>query len=579
MDPHEKLQSGAVISKMKSRPLPPPPRPPRDKQGRKGDSVEGKSKDDQPPEDHDDKHGGALPILRGENSFNENEVQSPEESSHMIRTVPRLQADDSFNDSDVSRRETHPLESGESFGDDYKIEEVDAYVQTDPLPDDFQLEELEITEDMRTITPTMYRMLEDSIHREHESVPSGHSTRPETPSIEQELQRIRDARPSSRHSHTSRTPSRPTTPALIYVERKISTPLTVGEQVEASLTAHPVELDFDELTGNVIVSPVVSDRTVQHVEDQKTEEPAFEKKTSPVLQEASKPVPLSLETPVVEEQRLPMEEPIIVAVRREPPMQRHQPAEPPTLQEPTQQEPLKQQQEQHPAKDEPVIQQEPTPHVLQSDQPLHLSSLSVDRLSVNELQASKISVSELESSAINSREIQCQSGNLNIKSIEIPPGFIEEIVERVSRIQREPVQATEEVSIPSPSFQKISSPVSTQTVVEEEHLEREVEQPIPPPRRPRPQEVEPLEPTPPSILNLSGQLVSACGSEISRQSRSFMTFLRSASKDERRRDLHFVLFVFIIIIAGLFMIGMDHSDRNIHHHHWDFFNPPKNGGP
>lgn len=547
----KKLQSGEVLSKMKDRPLPAPPRPPREKVRKSGEPFKGSDPsqdDDENQDDNDDKGGSA------------------------VRAT--LETADSFTDNE------------------YKIEEVDVSCQTDPLPDDFQLEELEITDDMRTITPTMYRESSHLNEIHGESHVSERFSRPETPSIEQELQRIREGRPSSRHSinASSRTPSRPTTPALVYVERKITTPLLNNEeQIEASLTAHQVEIDFDEETGNVIVTGLISERPASHREERKEEDilKSLEEHIIPtVVKEEPKPETRKKEEPeikVMHEHKVeqvqndpkPIEEPIIEAVRA--PIRPEPIVRPP---EPVPEVVLEQQvpiitQQVDPTPVTPIIpqpQQQQPLQQLSPDQPLHLSNLSVDRLSVNELQASKISVSELDSSTINSHEIQCQSGNLSMRSIEIPPGVIEEIVERVNRVQKEQADRQSPISIPPPSFYQLSSEPQQQTPA------APTEEPVAPPRRARhapPTDDQPSEP--PTILSLTGQLANACGSELSRHGSNLMNYLRSISKDENRRDMHFVLFVLIIIIAGLFMIGMDHSDRTIHHHHWDFFNPPKNG--
>lgn len=546
---------------MKDRPLPAPPRPPREKTRKSEEPFRGsdlpsqhpsQDENDENPDDHDHKGGSA------------------------VRAI---------------------LETADSFtSNEYKVEEIDVSCQTDPLPDDFQLEELEITDDMRTITPTMYR---ESIHMGKSHVNERFS-RPETPLIEQELQRIREGRPPSRHSMnaSSRTSSRPTTPALVYVERKITTPLLDdGEQIEASLTAHQVEIDFDEETGNVIVHGMISERpTSSRVEERKEEDVLKLIEDEIVRAEPPKSVTRKEEEPevkavhehkveTVQHEPKPVEEPVVIAVRApirpQPIVQLPEPEVEIVLeQEPPQ---ITHQSVEQPAIVTPIIpQQQPSLQQLSaSDQPLHLSNLSVDRLSVNELQASKISVSELDSSTINSREIQCQSGNLSMRSIEIPPGVIEEIVERVNRIQKEQ-QADRQspISMPPPSFYQLSSePAQTQP----SPTTTTTEEPVAPPRRARAQvphatDDQAASEQRPTILSLTGQLANACGTELSRHGSNLMNYLRSFNKDENRRDMHFVLFVLIIIIAGLFMIGMDHSsDRTVHHHHWDFFNPPKNG--
>lgn len=80
----------------------------------------------------------------------------------------------------------------------------------------------------------------------------------------------------------------------------------------------------------------------------------------------------------------------------------------------------------------------------------------------------------------------------------------------------------------------------------------------------------------PSIPTLGGQLIRACGNSIRETGDELMTILRASSKDENKRDLHIALIILIVIVAGLMALGMS-AERDVHHHHWDYFNPPGNG--
>lgn len=80
----------------------------------------------------------------------------------------------------------------------------------------------------------------------------------------------------------------------------------------------------------------------------------------------------------------------------------------------------------------------------------------------------------------------------------------------------------------------------------------------------------------PSIPALGGQLIRACGNSIRETGDELMTILRASSKDENKRDLHIALIILIVIVAGLMALGMS-AERDVHHHHWDYFNPPGNG--
>ncbi|XP_058838863.1 trichohyalin [Topomyia yanbarensis] len=81
----------------------------------------------------------------------------------------------------------------------------------------------------------------------------------------------------------------------------------------------------------------------------------------------------------------------------------------------------------------------------------------------------------------------------------------------------------------------------------------------------------------PSIPTLSRQLIRACGSSIRQTGDDLMTILRASSKDEKKRDLHIALIILIVIVAGLMALGMS-AEKAVHHHHWDYFNPPGNSG-
>ncbi|XP_065077200.1 uncharacterized protein LOC135700598 isoform X1 [Ochlerotatus camptorhynchus] len=81
----------------------------------------------------------------------------------------------------------------------------------------------------------------------------------------------------------------------------------------------------------------------------------------------------------------------------------------------------------------------------------------------------------------------------------------------------------------------------------------------------------------PSIPALSSQLIRACGTSIRDTGDELMTILRASSKDENKRDLHIALIILIVIVAGLMALGMS-GEKSVHHHHWDYFNPPGSSG-
>ena len=271
----------------------------------------------------------------------------------------------------------------------------------------------------------------------------------------------------------------------------------------------------------------------------------------------------------------------------------------------------------------PASESKPDEMFSQLPNRLHLSNLEIDNLSVCSLQAGRIVSSEIESNTIVTNELECKSShNLsNTKSIEFPPGFIEEIVERVRSAERAENQAA--VQTESVQQQK-ETPKSQKDKAEDNDA--------PPARPPLPVHFDYSEFTsavPPSfyqlrdfseeeavtqpqthrrrrhqkrkdstseedyqrehrsksrggasgdqsILSLGGQFARACGNALRDSGGQLMEILRASSKDENKRDLHIAIIILIIIVAGLVLMGM--GEKPVHHHHWDFFNPPDNHG-
>lgn len=86
-----------------------------------------------------------------------------------------------------------------------------------------------------------------------------------------------------------------------------------------------------------------------------------------------------------------------------------------------------------------------------------------------------------------------------------------------------------------------------------------------------------------SISELSGQLIRACGralnSSLNTAGNAMLDLIRglTQSQDEKQKDLSLVLVILIVIIACLMMLGLA-GDRSVHHHHWDYLNPPDHSG-
>lgn len=252
---------------------------------------------------------------------------------------------------------------------------------------------------------------------------------------------------------------------------------------------------------------------------------------------------------------------------------------------------------------------------------LHLSSLEIDNLSVCSLQAGRITASEIDSNTIVTNEFDCKiNSNLpNSRSIEFPPGFIDEIVERVRSASRaeqraelehqtpqsESVQQSNESqqqskdeppvrpplptqfhseysSVPPPSFYQLRDYSEDEALHQAPHRRRRHQT-----KRKDSTSEEDYQrdhrskggragTSDQSILGLGGQFARACGSALKESGDQMMAVLRASSKDENKRDLHIALIILIVICAGLILMGM--GDKSVHHHHWDFFNPPDNHG-
>ncbi|XP_049884841.1 uncharacterized protein LOC126379897 isoform X2 [Pectinophora gossypiella] len=78
----------------------------------------------------------------------------------------------------------------------------------------------------------------------------------------------------------------------------------------------------------------------------------------------------------------------------------------------------------------------------------------------------------------------------------------------------------------------------------------------------------------PTITEAGAQFIRVCHNSISRTLRHiFNSFMSYISGNEDKKDVQMALVIFLVLIAGLIMFGLSDS-RTVHHHHWEFFNPP-----
>lgn len=664
------LNSGNILNKMKYRPLPPPPRPPRERKQRK------------PFETSDDKYdrdGG------GERLF-----------------PTTLE--------DISRISSQDMED---------VEEVEAATQTDPLPDDFCCEEFEITDDMKVIEPSFGRRsktLEDILKEEQQAELDRAKQIADEECLSKGIQKFRDANQRS-YSERSRgstadrpkTPSsRPITPSAVVIERKIVLPTL---ETDATLIVRPVP---DNLPVPRIDS-LEEDSDTRYMED--TVDTEDERIVKEALrryrlldeerhQREASPPPAPTTATIESRYRYEIEDnefepellrrnenvPPVIPPRPEnqvedPPIEllldEDIPIPPPRRKSSasesvisvgqsvavTEMDTIREQQI-NPVPDPPI-------ELLQGGR-LHITELEVDNLSVGALQAGRILVSDLQAISLNSQDLECKSGNLVVKGIELPPGFIQDLVDRVVNSEREVIRAEqillqqqqqllqeqiqhrqqEELSQATQLLQQqqtsernsnktneTTSPADEpviHTINRDEQQQAPARPPPPPPQSLYPSDYAPYSIPPPSfyqlrnypdesdprlqlqqphspsatrrrrhhrrrddstseedyqreqrrsrhgtrspeptIADLSGQLLRACSSAIGQAGAHIMNLVRTRNKDENgnRPDINIGLIMCIVIVAVLMMLGMGSgNNRPVHHHHWDYFNPPENDG-
>ncbi|XP_050684131.1 uncharacterized protein LOC126979023 isoform X1 [Leptidea sinapis] len=141
----------------------------------------------------------------------------------------------------------------------------------------------------------------------------------------------------------------------------------------------------------------------------------------------------------------------------------------------------------------------------------------------------------------------------------------------------------------------VPSPLYFPRTSRERHISEDHPSPAPPTRRSKRKQAVPqsesssddgkVQPSPrrmpmpikghePTISEAGVQFFRVCHNSISRAVRniytSFMTYISGA---QDKRDVQMAMVICLVLIAGLIMFGLSDS-RAVHHHHWEFFNPP-----
>lgn len=556
---HKDLESGEVLSKMKDRPLPPPPRPPR------GSKKEKKKKSQDTEFDEDFKMEATI-------------------TSEMSPDYCKYQqtADE--------------------------IVEIEVSTQTDPLPDDVDFE-LGIDEHLDvSMSSSLRDIVDDDMLRS-----KSHSKAPESP---------RFSRPTSRSEKSFKLSdpkiselSKPnvgrTSPTVILVERRVSSPTRINEReeilTEASLTVQHIDIDESKIpdlpplpkSRNVLTEPKSSKNIV----------PSSDERALERVSDASREIQLdNLVT-----QRLQVRDLDVGRLN---------------------------------------VSELQASKILVSDiegmtlQVTELDSKS-GHISVSGIEFSQSVIDEIvkkfaeittshaasvqshDTSDYQRPESRSEQTQTDVPEPEIKVETKTSLVEDVSHTPSSSIRAEEQIQPPPPPprpagaddtavppqrppppdltpllysyLQDITLPPATfyanRSLRERpftEFHESQHQTPPPPTRRakrkpaaphtesssddsrprPSPRRMPPIRAHEPTITEAGAQFFRVCQNSISRTMRNiFHTFMSYISGTEDKKDMQMALVIFLVLIAGLIMFGLSDS-RTIHHHHWEFFNPP-----
>lgn len=582
---HKDLQSGEVVSKMKDRPLPPPPRPPRGSR---------KSKKDKGASDEPD-------------------------FFFLSEHEPKIES-----------ASTYPTEE-----DKAQIVEIEVSTQTDPLPDDVDFE-LGVDDNLDVSMSSSLRDIidEDSILNKN------HSKVAESPHFSRSTSRSEKSIKLSdpKISELSKSTIGRTSPTVILVERRVSSPTRINEReemlTEASLTVQHIDVEESQIP---VVPPLPMSRGVSG--DRKSTKniaPPIEERALERVTGVSSTRDVQLDN--LSTQRLQVKD-------------------------------------------------------LDVDR-LNVSELQASKILVSDIEGMTLQVSELDSKSghisVSGIEFsQTVIDEIVKKFAEITTTHAAAHIHDTSQpqrpISREEHTQTEEaqlqtiteklmleeqepVSLSQPQLKQTSETQSLQSSKPEEYLLPQTSQveekrhaPPPPPRpsiaddaavppqRPPPPDLTPLlysylqdlslpppslyasrglserpftefhesqhqTPPPPTrrikrkpaahhsesssdedrthpsprrmpppirghdqtIVEAGAQFFRVCHNSVSRTIRHMFNSLMSCiSGAEDKKDVQMALVIFLVLIAGLIMFGISDS-RTVHHHHWEFFNPPDN---
>lgn len=587
---HKDLQSGEVVSKMKDRPLPPPPRPPRGSR---------KSKKDKDVTDD------------LEQNFEQN-----------------------FETENESKIETSSCYQTEE--DKAHIVEIEVSTQTDPLPDDVDFE-LGMDDNLDVSMSSSLRDIidEDSI------LGKSHSKIVESPRFSRPTSRSEKSLKLSdpKISELSKSTIGRTSPTVILVERRVSSPTRINEReemlTEASLTVQHIDVEESQIpdvpplpisrgvsndrksTKNI--APLTQERALERVTGvSSTRDVQLDNLTTQRLQvkdldvdrlnvselQASKILVSDIEGMTLQVSELDSKSGHIsvsgiefsqtvideIVKKFAEITTTHTAAHIQDLIQPQRSVGREEQTQ----TEESQLQTKTEKLMLEEEEPLCPSQQQTQTAEAQSLQSSK-----------SEEHLSPQPSKVEEKKLVPPPpppprpSIVEDAA--VPPQRPPPPDLTpllysylQDLSLPPPSMY-VSRGLSERPFTE--FHESQHQTPPPPTRRikrkPATHHSEsssdedrthpsqrrmppPIRGHEPTIVEAGAQFLRVCHNSVTRTIRQMFNSLMSyISGAEDKKDVQMALVIFLVLIAGLIMFGLSDS-RTVHHHHWEFFNPPDN---
>ncbi|XP_059479837.1 titin isoform X2 [Neocloeon triangulifer] len=623
----ESLQSGAVIQKMKERPLPPPPRPPRKDRGSEGD----------------------METMEAEfAALSENAPIAPSEDMDIVRSAEP----EKKKDASPTQSEEHVLTAHMIVADS----------------------EIVVTREEITCKTPDLPALADDIQNE-KSPPQEELSSKIVPASEEQEPKVEEVETIKTISDEREVQSQSEAPMEVEIIPE-PTPEVVAEPIKEQLVAEEVAPAAPEQAPEVLTPQKIDSQVIQ-------EEKAIER----ILIEKVEAAPEAQMQQIILEERVPVVETIQESAQELP----KQFEEAPVVEEvtvSTQTDPLPEDeligdivpvetedvgtgtldlQPQIPVEKVEVPVVAPVPSSSQEISPaaaallealrsgqLRLDFLDVGRLSVSELQAGRMLVSDIEGMALNVADLQSKGGALVLSSVQAPmEALAEALMTAAQRIMPPPpvpqiihvpnpppphsdmqcqtqtpmstpppqesqlitravepvaIEASEfvdsestqerisssEVQHSAPSTSSSSLPVFTTEQVlalqaaavssasRERSRDRSIPPPLPPRRTLTPDYSAPLirqQDMDPGIVELGNRLARACCCATLSALRRVVTYTELqanslADETRERSGLQMALCVVLVLVAGIILVASMGGDSSaVHHHHWDFYMP------